>query len=132
MKFGRIFSDFLEKRCNYSKYLDFNFNFSVIIPDIHLIFDSIFDLISFKFRFNFHIGTTPHHYRKRYRHRGHGAGGRAYPEGSRLSAQVQSTSPTSSSFSSSYVAALRVRGGKPTPCENCHLPRAPTPKDPSE
>ena len=24
MKFGRIFSDFLEKRCNYSKYLDFN------------------------------------------------------------------------------------------------------------
>ena len=25
MKFHRIFSDFLEKRCNYSKYLDFNF-----------------------------------------------------------------------------------------------------------
>ena len=31
----------------------------MIIPEIHLIFDLIFDLILFDFRFNFHIGTTP-------------------------------------------------------------------------
>ena len=31
----------------------------MIIPDIHLIFDLIFDLILFDFTFNFHIGTTP-------------------------------------------------------------------------
>ena len=37
----------------------FQFNFSMIIPEIHLIFDLIFDLILFNFRFNFHIGTTP-------------------------------------------------------------------------
>ena len=32
----------------------FQFDFSMIIPEIH----SIFDLILFNFRFNFHIGTT--------------------------------------------------------------------------
>ena len=32
----------------------------MIIPEIHLIFDLIFDLILFHFTFNFHIGTTPH------------------------------------------------------------------------
>ena len=45
MKFARIFSDFLENRCNHSKFLDFNFQFDsiMIIPEIHLIFDSIFE-----------------------------------------------------------------------------------------
>ena len=57
MKFAQTFSDSLEKRCNYSKFLDFNLILSMIIPEIHLIFD----LISFNFTFNFHIlvGTTP-------------------------------------------------------------------------
>jgi len=45
-----IFSDFLEnaeKRCNsyFSKFLDFNLIFIMIIPEIYLIFDGIFDLI---------------------------------------------------------------------------------------
>ena len=31
----------------------------MIVWDIHLIFDFIFDLILFDFRFNFHIGTAP-------------------------------------------------------------------------
>ena len=31
----------------------------MIIPEIHLIFDSMFDLILSNFTFNFHIGTTP-------------------------------------------------------------------------
>ena len=35
-----------EKRCNFSKLLDFNLVFNMIIPDIYLIFDSIFNLIS--------------------------------------------------------------------------------------
>ena len=45
--FSRIFSDFLEKRCNYSKFLDFNLisAYSVIIVEIHLIFDLILHLI---------------------------------------------------------------------------------------
>ena len=50
MKFARIliFSDVLEnaeKRCNFSKFLDFNLIFIMIIPEIYLIFDWIFDLI---------------------------------------------------------------------------------------
>ena len=37
----------------------FQFNFSMIIPEIHLIFYFIFELILFDFTFNIHIGTTP-------------------------------------------------------------------------
>ena len=59
MKFARIFSDFLEKRCQLLEISRFQFDFSMIIAEIHLIFDLIFDLILFNFRFNFHIGTTP-------------------------------------------------------------------------
>ena len=60
MKFARLFSDFLEKRCNYSKCLDSN----LILSWSHLIFDLIFDLILFNFTFNFHIGTTPERARR--------------------------------------------------------------------
>ena len=64
MKCAWIFSDYFllenaEKRCNYSKCLYFKINFIMIIPEIHLIFASIFDLISSNSIFNFHIGTTP-------------------------------------------------------------------------
>ena len=48
MKFAWIFSDFLEnaeKHCNFSKFLDFNLIFIMIIPEIYLIFDGIFDSI---------------------------------------------------------------------------------------
>ena len=52
MKFVRIFSDSVEnaeKRCNFSKFLDSNLIFIMIIPEIYLIFNlifnSIFDLI---------------------------------------------------------------------------------------
>ena len=67
MKFCRIFSDFFEKRCNYSKYLDFNsilawlYRIIIFFRDDaskksengksleNLIFDLIFDLIWFNF-----------------------------------------------------------------------------------
>ena len=42
MKFARIFSDFVEnaeKRCNFSKFLDFNLIFITIMPEIYLIFE---------------------------------------------------------------------------------------------
>ena len=49
MKFGWIFSDFLEKTLQLLKISRFQFNFMMIIPEIHiivdLIFDSNFDLI---------------------------------------------------------------------------------------
>ena len=60
MKFARIFSDFhenAEKRCNFSKFIDFNLIFIMIIPEIYLIFDLIFDLVFdffSNFRFHFH------------------------------------------------------------------------------
>ena len=60
--FHEIWSDFLRFSWETLQLLEisrFQFNFSVIIPDIHLIFDLIFDLILFNFIFNFHIGTTP-------------------------------------------------------------------------
>ena len=40
MKFDRIFSDFVEnaeKRCNFSKFLDFNLIFILIVAEIYLI-----------------------------------------------------------------------------------------------
>ena len=37
----------------------FQFNLSMIIPEIHLIFDLFFDLILFHSTFHFHIGATP-------------------------------------------------------------------------
>ena len=46
--FNEICSEFLEnaeKPCNFSKFLDFNLIFIMIIPEIYLIFDGIFDLI---------------------------------------------------------------------------------------
>ena len=55
MKFDRIFS----KNAATSRNFSIQFNFSMIIPEIHFIFDSIFDLILFDFVLNFHIGTTP-------------------------------------------------------------------------
>ena len=60
--FHEICSDFLGvswKKLHLLEISRFQFNFSMIIPEIHLIFDLIFDLILFNFRFNFHIGTTP-------------------------------------------------------------------------
>ena len=57
-----ICSDFLRFSWKTLQILEisrFQFNFSMIIPEIHLIFDLIFDLILFNFTFNFHIGTTP-------------------------------------------------------------------------
>ena len=63
MEFARISSDnVLEKRCNYSKFLDFNLIFIMIIPELHFIFDLICYLISFNFSLNFRIlkvGTPP-------------------------------------------------------------------------
>ena len=62
--FHEMCSDFLRfsrKMLQLLKISRFQFNFSMIIPEIHLIFDLIFDLILFNFRFNFHIGTTPRH-----------------------------------------------------------------------
>ena len=60
--FHEICSDFLRfsrKTLQLLEISRFQFNFSMIIPDIHLIFDLIFDLILFNFTFNFHVGTTP-------------------------------------------------------------------------
>ena len=65
--FHEIWSDFLRFSWETLQLLEisrFQFNFSVIIPDIHLIFDLIFDLILFDFTFNFHIGTTPDVFRR--------------------------------------------------------------------
>ena len=63
MKFARIFSDFLENRCNLEllEISRFRFKFSMIITEIHLIFDLMFDSISFTRNFisNFHVDTTP-------------------------------------------------------------------------
>ena len=60
--FHEICSDFLRfsrKTLQLLKISWFQFNFSMIIPEIHLIFYLIFDLILYNFIFNFHIGTTP-------------------------------------------------------------------------
>ena len=48
MKFDRIFSDFVEddeKLYNFSKFLNFNLILIMIIPEMYLVFDWIFDLI---------------------------------------------------------------------------------------
>ena len=50
--FQRICSDSLEKRCNYSKFLDSSL---ILWSHLLIIFDSIFDSIYFEF----HIHTTP-------------------------------------------------------------------------
>ena len=55
----RIFSDCVEnaeKRCNFSIFVDFNFIFIMIIPEIYAIVDWSF---RFSFQFNFHRAAPP-------------------------------------------------------------------------
>ena len=65
MKINWDFPRFSRKTLQLLEISRFQFTFSMIIPEIHLIFDLnllvdlIFDSILFNFMFNFHIGTTP-------------------------------------------------------------------------
>ena len=60
--FHEVCSDFLgfsRKTLQLLKISRFQFDFSMIKPDIYLIFDVLLDLILLKCIFDFHIGTTP-------------------------------------------------------------------------
>ena len=60
--FHEICSDFLRFSWKTLQLLEisrFQFNFSMIIREIHSIFDLIFDLILLNYIFNFQIGTPP-------------------------------------------------------------------------
>ena len=57
MKVARIFSNFeehAEKRCSFSKFLDFNLNFIMIVPEIYFIFDWIFIAFSINYYYAYH------------------------------------------------------------------------------